>query len=170
MPTKAQNSWNPQAITSNYPETTMGSTGYINTNNPGEPNTRHHPNTIKIMTLNCGGLTPLTELQIRQLIPQEDIHIILLQETKRTTISTTSQYQTYHKSGNSVTDLTHPNGQHGLQTWVNTNLPTTFLRNYSKHNQYLEYITVRIHYLTIINIYRKHADIIPALQHLDHLI
>jgi exonuclease III len=40
---------------------------------------------IKIMSLNCAGLTTLTETQIKDFVVNEQIHITLLQETKRST-------------------------------------------------------------------------------------
>jgi exonuclease III len=125
---------------------------------------------VKIMTINCAGLTPITETQIRQLIETEGIHITLLQETKRTSTEAHTQYLTYTQSGHSVIALNHTSSQHGLQTWVNRHLPTTFLHKYSHFNNNLEYITIRLHYLIIINVYRKHTNIIPALQELDSLI
>jgi hypothetical protein len=46
------------------------------------------------MTLNCGGQTPLTDTQIRKTIVNEQLHIVLLQETKRK-VTTETQIQTY---------------------------------------------------------------------------
>jgi exonuclease III len=132
-----------------------------------KPNHRNLP--IKIMTLNCGGLTPITETQIRNLISKENIHIILLQETKRT-VRTETQIQTYTQAGHSIISLTHPNSQHGLQLWVNRRLSATYLPQYSKSNSHIEFLTVRLHYLIIVNIYRKHASIQPALNELDTLL
>jgi exonuclease III len=116
---------------------------------------------INIMTLNCGGLTQITDTQIRDIIQQENIHITILQETKRL-VRSESQFQTYTQAGHNIISLTHPNGQHGLQIWINNKLSSSFLEQHSKYNSNLEYITIRLHYLTIVNIYRKHS---PTSQH-----
>jgi endonuclease/exonuclease/phosphatase (EEP) superfamily protein YafD len=124
---------------------------------------------IKIMSLNCGGLTPLTDTQIRNTITTEQLHIILLQETKRK-VNTDTQIQTYKQSGHNIISLTHPNGQHGLQIWINSKLSATLLPTYSKHSNTIEYLTIRLHYLIIVNIYRKHQPIASALHELDELL
>jgi exonuclease III len=133
-------------------------------------NKMHNHNTLKILSINSGGLTQQTELEIRQLMHQEHIQIALIQETKKTNISPNSSFQTYTQSGYSTISLTHPKAQHGLQTWINTNLAATFLEKSSNYNSNLEYITVRLHQLIIVNIYRKHTFIQPALDELDHLL
>jgi hypothetical protein len=127
-------------------------------------------NNLKVMTLNCGGLTQLTEMQIRTLMEQEEIHITLIQETKRTTQHQHAQFLSYNQSGHNVIALTHPTPHYGLQTWINKNYSATFLPKFSNHNSNLEYITTRMHYLLLVNIYRKHTNIVPALQELDQLI
>jgi exonuclease III len=124
---------------------------------------------INIMSLNCGGLTPLTETQIRNTIVTEKIHITLLQETKRK-LTTETQIQTYKQAGHNIIALTHPNGQHGLQIWINKQLSATMLPQYSKYNNHIEYLTIRLHYLIIVNIYRKHVTITTALNELDELL
>jgi hypothetical protein len=106
-------------------------------------NRKHTDQLIKIMSLNTGGLTPLTETQLRQTIAEEQIHIVLLQETKRR-ITTATQIQTYKQSGHNILALTHHNGQHGLQKWINNQLSATTLTQYSKHNTNIEYITIRL--------------------------
>jgi hypothetical protein len=44
------------------------------------------------------------------------------------------------------------------------------LPKYSKHNIHIEYLTIRLHNLIIVNLYRKHQQITPALQDLDDLL
>jgi exonuclease III len=124
---------------------------------------------INIMFLNFGGLTPLTDTQLRKTIVNEQLHIVLLQETKRK-VTTEIQIQTYKQAGQNIIALTHPNGQHGIQIWINNQLSATMLPQYSKHNNHIEYLTIRLHCLIIVNIYRKNQPITPALHELEELL